>query len=889
LRLDAIPYLCERPGTNNENLPETHAVIKRIRGALDARYEERMLLGEANQWPEDVRPYFGEGDECHMAYHFPLMPRIYMALAQEDRHPITDIMRQTPDIPAGCQWAIFLRNHDELTLEMVTDSERDYLWRHYAAEQRARLNLGIRRRLAPLLENDRRKIELLNSLLMSMPGTPIIYYGDEIGMGDNVFLGDRDGVRTPMQWSPDRNAGFSQADPARLFLPPIMDPVYGFEAVNVEAQSRSPSSLLNWMKRLIAARKAHLAFGRGSLTFLYPGNRKVLAYLREWEDDLVLCVANLSRAAQPVELDLATFRDRVPIELMGNSPFPPIGELPYFITLPGYGFYWFVLAQEAKAPSWHEPFAPPAPELTTLVFSQGWSSLSTPPLRRSLEERIIPDYLRARRWFAAKDERIARLRPVALAELPAEAEPALFLTVSVAPEGGGDEQLYAVPLAIAWEDGPEDRLAALRPYTLARVRRASRTGLLHDAMADDGFVRGLVRAMKEQTEVACADGGRLVFTATAAMPEEETAALPIQRSAREQSNSSVQFGDRMVLKLYRRLQPGIHPEVEMGRHLTEVAGFRNMAPLLGFFTHVDTAGTSTALGILVQYMANQGDGWSFTLDYLKRFFEEADLLSPSALGEVGTRHADFVLRMEKLGMRIGEMHQTLAIPTRDRAFAPVAIRAKDLARWRARILLQARRAVAALRRLQGSLAGHERESVIRLLKARRAVVEDIASVMPPVVEAMKTRCHGDLHLGQVLVREDDFVLLDFEGEPSRPVAERRVKQSPLRDVAGMLRSFDYVAAVALKERAAIRPESITALAPLAEDWRQRAKAAFLDGYRKAIVGSPSFPADDAVVCRLIRLFMLEKALYEVCYEAANRPEWIETPVSGVLELLEAGS
>ena len=308
MRLDAIPYLVEREGTNNENLPETHVVLKKIRAALDDAYDDRMLLAEANQWPEDTAPYFGEGDECHMAFHFPLMPRMYMALAQEDRHPVTDIIRQMPEIPDICQWAIFLRNHDELTLEMVTEEERDYLWRTYAGDARARINLGIRRRLAPLMQNDRRKIELMNGLLLSMPGTPIIYYGDEIGMGDNYFLGDRDGVRTPMQWTPDRNGGFSRANPQQLYLPPVMDPIYGFEAVNVEAEESDPSSLLNWMRRILAVRMQHRAFGRGQIRFLYPANRKILVYVREYENERIFCVANLSRSAQAVELDLSPVR-----------------------------------------------------------------------------------------------------------------------------------------------------------------------------------------------------------------------------------------------------------------------------------------------------------------------------------------------------------------------------------------------------------------------------------------------------------------------------------------------------------------------------------------------------------------------------------------------------
>src|SRR6266705_1088415 len=332
LRLDAVPYLCEREGTSCKNLPETHAFLKELRRHVDNRFQNRMLLAEANQWPEDAIAYFGEGDECHMAFHFPLMPRLFMAIQREDRFPIIDIARQTPEIPESCQWALFLRNHDELTLSMVSDRERDYLWNYYAVDRRARINLGIRRRLAPLMENDRRKIELLNGLLMSLPGTPVLYYGDEIGMGDNFFLGDRDGVRTPMQWSFDRNGGFSRADPARLYLPPIMDSVYGFEAVNVEAQSRSPSSLLNWMKRLIAARRSRRAFGRGTLRFLYPSNRKVIAYLRAFGDEIILCVANLSRTPQAVELDLSDWRGRQPVELLGRSVFPPIGELTYLLT-----------------------------------------------------------------------------------------------------------------------------------------------------------------------------------------------------------------------------------------------------------------------------------------------------------------------------------------------------------------------------------------------------------------------------------------------------------------------------------------------------------------------------------------------------------------------------
>ena len=420
LRLDAIPYLIEREGTSCENLPETHDILKKIRAALDAKYPDRMLLAEANQWPEDVREYFGDGDECHMAYHFPVMPRMYMAVAQEDRHPIIDIMGQTPDIPSSCQWAIFLRNHDELTLEMVTSRERDYMYRIYAHDPRMRINVGIRRRLAPLLDNDTGKIKLMNSLLLSLLGTPVLYYGDEIGMGDNIYLGDRNGVRTPMQWSPDRNAGFSRADPQRLYLPPVMDPIYGYEAINVESQSRSPSSLLNWMRRMIAVRKRHPAFGRGTFRFLKPANRKILAYLREYEDengetDVILCVANLGRTPQPVELNLAEFEGRVPVELSGRAEFPRIGDLPYLLTLPGHEFYWFEMTENDSEPDWRTESE--AAELPLLVMASGWQSLalegrdgSQQALAEQLRARftgLLPGFLTEQRWFAAKDEPIA--------------------------------------------------------------------------------------------------------------------------------------------------------------------------------------------------------------------------------------------------------------------------------------------------------------------------------------------------------------------------------------------------------------------------------------------------------------------------------------------------
>ena len=507
-RLDAIPYLCERDGTNNENLPETHAIIKGLRRELDAYAKGKVLLAEANQWPEDVQEYFGRGDECHMAYHFPLMPRIYMAIAQEDRFPITDILRQTPDIPGNCQWALFLRNHDELTLEMVTDVERDYLWSTYANDPRARINVGIRRRLAPLMDNDRRKIELMNSLLLSFPGTPIIYYGDEIGMGDNIYLGDRNGVRTPMQWTPDRNGGFSRADPARLYAPTIMDPVYGYEAVNVEAQSRSLSSLLSATKRLIAVRKSTLAFGRGTMTFIRPENRSVLCYVRQYQGEVILCVANLSRSAQATELDLSAFKDRIPLEMLGRTRFPPIGELPYMITLAPYGFYWFELQERDKS----APVVQRAvPEFETLVVPLNATWVSLARERGVFERDVLPGHLARSRWYPERSPKA--IRPTLTSAIPfcdiGDNRPwlAFFETTQ-----RGVTTRYVLPMQIEWVRFDRERY---NPHALAAVRQGAREGTLLDVATDQIFIALLLRNLQQSLTVDESEQGlRLEFRPT---------------------------------------------------------------------------------------------------------------------------------------------------------------------------------------------------------------------------------------------------------------------------------------------------------------------------------------------------------------------------------------
>ncbi len=888
LRLDAVPYLCEREGTNNENLRETHAVIKRLRAWVDANYGDRMFLAEANQWPEDVRPYFGAGDECHMAFHFPLMPRMYMALAREDRYPITDIMRQTPDIPDNCQWAIFLRNHDELTLEMVTDRERDYLWQFYAAEPRARINLGIRRRLATLLDGDRRKIELLNSLLMSMPGTPIIYYGDEIGMGDNIFLGDRNGVRTPMQWSPDRNAGFSKTDPERLFLPPVMDPIYGYESINVESQLRQPSSLLNWMRRLIAARKAHPAFGRGSLTFLYPRNRKILAYLRSYDNETLLCVANISQAPQAAELDLADFKGQVPVEMLGRSAFPPIGDLPYFITLVGYGFYWFLLAEEADAPKWYNPYVTPLPEFRTFVLARGWASVVEGDNAIGLWTKVLPDFLPNQRWFAAKGTRIVSVHLADSGEMVAGRDSFLLSCLDV-ELASGVKQRYFLPLAIAWETATDDPLSQLQAYTIARARVGGRIGAMHDAMASPPFSQRVVRGILKNEEIETVYRGRMIFKRTHALeemgvPEE----LEVERLGREQSNTSVMINDTMIFKAFRRLQTGIHPEIEIGRFLTDVAGYKNTPPLLGSIEMVGADGTPTALGVLQSLIRNQGDGWDFTLDYLERVLGQLEFLPAGLEVEFEELHAVYLALAETLGRRVAELHRAFAMEVDDPAFRPEPVSADDLAGWDEQVREQAAAAEEAMQRAlaAGKLNEDGRYMVQSLLGRWEQIGRAIDVFLPGAVEELKTRLHGDLHLGQVIVVRDDFFILDFEGEPLKTMEQRRNKQSPLRDVAGMIRSFDYAAHTALLQRS-VRPEKEEELRSTVRDWEERVIERFIGSYRTAVAGCRSIPPDDATFNALVNLFTLEKALYEIVYEATNRPDWLSIPVQGVQRVLAA--
>jgi len=912
LRLDAIPYLCEREGTLNENLPETHAVLKELRRLLDQYYEARMFLAEANQWPADVLPYFGDEDECHMAFHFPLMPRIFMALRQADRYPITEILRQTPEIPDTCQWALFLRNHDELTLEMVTNEERDYMYREYAVDARMRLNLGIRRRLAPLMEDDLNRVRLLYSLLFSLPGTPVLYYGDEIGMGENIFLGDRNGVRTPLQWSGDRNAGFSGADPQRLYLPVIMDPLYGYQTVNVESQERNSASLLWWMKRTIALRKQHKVFGHGRTTFLSPDNRKILAYVRHDETDTILVLANLSNQVQPVELDLTAYEGLMPQEMFGGAEFPAIGTTPYFLSLGPYASYWFILQAPEPVLMWTE-VTPGALEeleatLPVLVLSGRWESLFAPGVRGHLETDLLSAYLSRQRWFGGKARTIERAHLLDYGVLQAAAPP-IYLVLIEVTYTQGEAETYALLLGVSTDEAAKTVLQTDPTCVLARVRSRQGEGLLHDAVGTEAAATLLLALIHEQHHLTSAAGEFRAF-GTRAYPDVRGPAeepLAIRRVQGEQSNSSIIYGSRLILKLVRRVEAGIDPELDMSRYLTERAALPFVPPLAGGLTYRRPGTAPMTVALLHGYIRSDGSGWDYTMDLLGRYYEQAlgytevplalDMtiqrllaltaadLPEEARSAVGT----YLVPAENLGQRTAALHLALAQATADAAFTPEHMSITDLSALATDLGRHAEQVLEVLTAQADGLPEPLSAQAHQLVAQRAAIMERLQAVatLPPGMT--RIRCHGDYHLGQLLWYEHNFVILDFEGEPMRPLAERRRKQSPLKDVAGMLRSLSYAAYAALFAFTRTRPADLGRLEPWAAYWQHWISVRFVQSYLTAAAGASFLPPERADLATLLEAFVLDKALYELHYELNNRLDWVRIPLQSALRLLEIHS
>ena len=886
LRLDAVPYLYEREGTSCENLPETHAYLRNLRAHLDANFENRMLLAEANQWPEDAVAYFGKGDESHMNFHFPLMPRMFMSLQLEDRFPIIDILEQTPPIPDTCQWAMFLRNHDELTLEMVTDEERDYMWRVYATDPTARINLGIRRRLAPLLANSRRKMELLNILLFSMPGTPVIYYGDEIGMGDNFYLGDRNGCRTPMQWSSDRNAGFSKANPQQLYLPITIDPEYHYEAINVENQQKNLSSLLWWMRRVIAMRKNFKAFSRGSIEFLLPENPKVLAFLRQFEGETILVVVNLSRFSQPAELDLSRFAGCALMEVFSQNYFPSIKATPYPVTLGPHSHYWFLVRPQTAAAHASDKRVVP-----TIRMEPNIETLITNDRRAFFEREILPDYIRTCRWFGAKARTIRSVRIAE--EIPISSEPNAariwFLEVNYLE---GMAENYALPVQITSGVAADQVLRTAPQAVIARFSRDAQF-VLQDAVWDQRFREELFRTI---TTRQCLKGhsGELCGIAGSPLQEEETRVLESQVLSAEQSNSSMLFGNKFFVKLYRKLENGLNPDVEITRFLTERCKFPYVPEFAGAVEYRRGRGEPTVACLVQRAVQNEGDAWALTLDTVGRYYErvlaqKAEL--QNAATPTGAVLDDLIggIYPEKaklLGQRTGELHQALASDADDPAFAPERFNAMAQRSVYQNMRASLRRAFALLQRKVPELPENFRDEAKEVLDAEKEILAQEQRILEQHSGAAKIRIHGDYHLGQALYTGKDFVILDFEGEPARPLSERKLKRSALRDVTGMMRSFQYAAYSALWQPST-RPEDIPFLEHWADLWSRQISSMFLQSYLTTTAGAVFIPEGAGELQILLKAYLLDKAVYEIGYELNHRPSWVVIPVRGIKHILKS--
>lgn len=889
VRLDAVPYLYEREGTNCENLPETHAFLKKLRAFVDSRFKNKMLLAEANQWPTDAVAYFGDGDECHMVFHFPLMPRMFLAIKLEDRFPLIDIITSTPQIPENCSWALFLRNHDELTLEMVTDEERDFMYRVYAKEKDARINLGIRRRLAPLLKGDRRQIELMNVMLFTLPGTPVIYYGDEIGMGDNLSLGDRNGVRTPMQWSSGLNAGFSKASPRKLYLPVITDPKYHYEAVNVENQLSDQDSLLWWMRGLITLRKRFKAFSRGTLEFLYPENNKILAYVREYKDEKILVAINLSRRPQVAELDLSKWEGYVLHELLGGTRLPKIQKTPYTLIFDPYGYYIFVLLKEQQQLVARFEAEP------EIRIEDATSELFKGKPKERLEKEAIPAYIKGCRWFGGKGKEVELVKIREAVAIEYSGSSKFYLLVLDVFYTEGLPETYLLPLGLATGDLARKIDNEERGAVIARFSTGMENGILYDASYDKYFRNILLWLIATKKELK-GSLGRLVSIPSEKFFElkfEEILDIESHIMRAEQSNTSFVYEDKAVLKLFRRLEEGINPELEIGEALTS-RGFPHIPPYLGHIYYQEPGSEPSIVAILQGFIKNQGDAWQLFQEELKKYYARLSLskpliAKPNPLTILDASEQDIPRPIAELmgeetlnllyllGIRTGEFHLAL-------------LRLKDLPEFSPEpygylyqvALAQAMRSYAKRVIEQGSkLLNQEKgQDFKKVLEKEDIILQRFSALTKLRIDAKRIRIHGDYHLGQVLYNDKDFVIIDFEGEPARPLSERRLRRSPLRDVAGMLRSFHYAAYVALSKL-----EGKSSCEEWAELWHHYASAVFLKAYLRTVEGSVLIPKDRNALKVLLDAFLLEKAIYELHYEMNNRPEWIRIPIKGIVHLL----
>lgn len=899
-RLDAVPYLFEREGTNGENLPETHDFLKKLRAHVDKNFPGTLLLAEANMWPEDSASYFGKGDECHMNYHFPVMPRMFMSLQMEDRYPITDIFDQTPEIPETCQWAIFLRNHDELTLEMVTDEERDYMYKVYVKDPKAKINLGIRHRLAPLMDNNRKKIELLNYLLFSLPGTPVIYYGDEIGMGDNFYLGDRDGVRTPMQWSSDRNAGFSEANPHKLYLPVILDPLYHYESVNVDMQSRSTSSLLWWMKRIINIRKKYKAFSRGDLKFINAENPKILAFTRTYGDETMLVIANLSRYTQPVELDMHGFEGYVPIEVFSKNKFPSIKEdQSYFLTVGAHDCQWFRLEKTQALTEGKK-------ELPTIEIER-WKDIVHYEILEEIEANILPDYLMSVRWFGGKGRDIQSIKILDHANIPLSEYNAYLLLIEVQYSSGLPD-VYQLPVTFTKGHSAEKLRESCPKAAICHIKLSDEEGLLYDALFGHELQQAIFEKMATNSHIELKNS-ELEFSGHKDLKKylKESEKIKSRVLSAEQSNTSITYDNAYFLKLYRKVDKAINPDLEITQFLTEEASFKYIPAYIGAIKW-NYGNGSMVLGMMQTMVESHSDAWSYMLDKLNNYNERilsknaeidlpelrGSLSQPAAFEDIPETLKDLIggsvaEQARLLGVRTAEMHIALASNTNIADFKPEAFslhyQRSLFSSFQSLVRSTFQNQVRAFKKLPDHVRGEAEE----VLGMRDIILALLKRIYGHKIDALKLRIHGDYHLGQVLFTGKDFVILDFEGEPARSYSERRLKRSPLRDVAGMIRSFHYAAygGIFLNER--IHKEDRDKLIPFAEQWYHYMSGFFMQAYLETVAGSSFLPENKQDLDIMLQTYLLEKAIYELNYELNNRPDWVIIPLRGIKAIVEQNS
>ncbi|WP_419800880.1 maltose alpha-D-glucosyltransferase [Mucilaginibacter sp.] len=898
-RLDAVPYLFERDGTNCENLPETHDYLKKLRKYVDDHFPGTLLLAEANMWPEDAAAYFGDGDECQMNYHFPVMPRMFMAVQMEDRYPLTDIFEQTPAIPENCQWAIFLRNHDELTLEMVTDEERDYMYKSYVKNPKARINLGIRHRLAPLLENNRNKIELLNSLLFTLPGTPVLYYGDEIGLGDNFYLGDRDGVRTPMQWNADRNAGFSQANPQRLYLPLILDPQYHFEAVNVELQSKNTSSLLWWTKRMIAMRKKYKAFGRGDLSFIPTENAKVLVYTRTYQDQVMLVVANLSRYPQAAQLDLDAFTGFVPVEVMSKNRFPQVKpDLPYLFTLGAHACQCFELVKEVSGTL-------EIVELPTFSLKE-WKSLPLKEALETLENKILPNYLKQVCWFDSETKRVDNIKITDVAEVPTQETSVYFLLIEVAYHDGFPEK-FQLPVAFGGQPFSAKIRETCPDAIIAKLLLNGEEGILYDAIYGTELQMAVLELAANHHTVHL-HKSELFFKGSKSLKNHlnETEKIKPRVLSAPQLNTLVIYDQVFCVKIFRKLDYVINSDLEIIRFLTSHTNFRNTPALEGSIEWKFENG-NMVLGMIQEVVQSNSDGWTYMLDRINDFNERVIALPdmpPLITALQGTlttalpynEMPAYLLelldnmvanRVQTLGQRTGELHLALASDKDLPDFAPEEYSLHYQRSLYSGLQALVRTAFSLLTTKLNGLPETEKTLAKEVLENKQEILQLFKTIYGKTIEVDKIRVHGDYNLEQVLFTGKDFFIIDFEGNPESRFSERRIKRSAIRDVASMIRSFSYVMYRSLYADNQIREEDIIKLLPFAEQWYHYVSGFFVKAYLDTVKDAGFVPKDREGFNTLLQVFLMEKALNELIYELNHRPDWAIIPLKGIIYLLKS--